>query len=392
MEIALADWIRFRDKLASMSDKASEEMLSWIESKGGYANINKDALISRAYALSTKYGKGAASLADQMYDEVAALSKVTVPAAEVAETASYGEIAKAINGVTKKLTTDKNVSSVVGRYVKRTGADTTLKNARRDGAQFAWVPGGDACAFCATLASRGWQYMSASALKGGHAEHIHAHCMCTYMVRFDNNTKIKGYDPDKYKEMYDSADGSTPQQKINSMRRIQYQENKDKINAQKRANYAAKNNKIKQTGGKITGGHRYIPDKNEGIKGIKAAEQYELYSKVDDSELIAKNTGFTVEEIQQIRSHVFFEKHDLDDGYKRFDPDYDMAVAWKRLQNGDYLPRDITLLRHELLESKLEKEYNITAREAHELTQEKYNWAKQLMKETNGKGEPNGLL
>lgn len=240
MEIALADWINFRDKLASMSDKASEEMLSWIESKGGYANINKDALIARAYALSTKYGEGAASLAAQMYDEVAALSKVTVPAAEVAETASYGEIAKAINGVTKKLTTDKNVSSVVGRYVKRTGADTTLKNARRDGAQFAWVPGGDACAFCATLASRGWQYMSASALKGGHAEHIHAHCMCTYMVRFDNNTKIKGYDPDKYKEMYDSADGSTPQQKINSMRRIQYQDNKDKINAQKRANYNAK--------------------------------------------------------------------------------------------------------------------------------------------------------
>lgn len=82
--------------------------------------------------------------------------------------------------------------------------------------------------------------MSASALKGGHAEHIHAHCMCTYMVRFDNKTQVKGYDPDKYKEMYDSADGSTPQQKINSMRRIQYQENKDKINAQKRANYNAK--------------------------------------------------------------------------------------------------------------------------------------------------------
>lgn len=258
MEIALADWINFRDKLASMSDKASEEMLSWIESKGGYANINKDALIARAYALSTKYGEGAASLAAQMYDEVAALSKVTVPAAEVAETASYGEIAKAINGVTKKLTTDKNVSSVVGRYVKRTGADTTLKNARRDGAQFAWVPGGDACAFCATLASRGWQYMSASALKGGHAEHIHAHCMCTYMVRFDNNTKIKGYDPDKYKEMYDSADGSTPQQKINSMRRIQYQENKDKINAQKRANYAAKNKSLEL----------YRKEKNTGVYKI----------------------------------------------------------------------------------------------------------------------------
>lgn len=240
MEIALADWIRFRDKLASLSDKASEEMLSWVQSKGGYANINRDDLIARAYALTTKYGEGAASLSAQMYDEIATLSKVTVPSAEVAETASYKEVARAINGVTKTLTTDRAVSSVVGRYVKRAGADTTLKNAQRDGAQFAWVPGGDACAFCATLASRGWQYMSASALKGGHAEHIHAHCMCTYMVRFDNKTQVKGYDPDKYKEMYDSADGSTPQQKINSMRRIQYQENKDKINAQKRANYNAK--------------------------------------------------------------------------------------------------------------------------------------------------------
>ena len=45
----------------------------------------------------------------------------------------------------------------VSRLVKRAGADTTLKNAQRDGAEFAWVPHGDSCAFCLTLASRGWQ-------------------------------------------------------------------------------------------------------------------------------------------------------------------------------------------------------------------------------------------
>ena len=45
-----------------------------------------------------------------------------------------------------------------------------LKNALRDGAEFAWVPNGDTCAFCMTLASRGWQRASKRAIKNGHAE------------------------------------------------------------------------------------------------------------------------------------------------------------------------------------------------------------------------------
>lgn len=152
-----------------------------------------------------------------------------------------------------------------------------------------------------------------------------------------------------------------------------------------------KQNEI-QSGGRITGGHHYIDDSHEGARGLKAAEQYERFARVDDSKQIAKNTGFSIKDIQTIRSHVFYEKHDLDKGYMRFEPDYDMAVAWKRLQNGDYLPRDITLLNHELLESQLEKMYNLTAREAHERAQETYNWVNQLLEETDGKGEKDDLL
>lgn len=165
------------------------------------------------------------------------------------------------------------------------------------------------------------------------------------------------------------------------------EERKRRIEELRREREAAK-----QTGGRITGGHHYVADENEGERGKKAAKLYEQFSKIDDSEIIAKNTGLSVEDIQKIRSHVFFEKHDLDDGYKRFAPDYDMAVAWKRLQNGNYLSRDITLLNHELLESYYEKEYNLTAREAHDKTQETYNWIKQLLDETNGKGEEDDLL
>ena len=138
------------------------------------------------------------------------------------------------------------MGNAVGRLVKRTGADTMLKNALRDGAEFAWVPAGDTCAFCITLASRGWQRASKAAIKGGHAEHIHSNCDCTYAIRFDGKSNVAGYDPDQYLRMYEGAEGDTWQEKVNSMRRAQYAENREKINAQKRAAYAAR--KERETG------------------------------------------------------------------------------------------------------------------------------------------------
>lgn len=123
----------------------------------------------------------------------------------------------------------------VSRLVKQAGADTTLKNAIRDGAEWAWVPHGDTCPFCITLASNGWQRASKKALKGDHAQHIHAHCDCEYVIRFDSSTTVDGYDPDKYLEQYYAYGGD-----INAMRRTQYARDRDAINAQKRAAYAAR--------------------------------------------------------------------------------------------------------------------------------------------------------
>ena len=75
-------------------------------------------------------------------------------------------------------------------------------------------------------------------MKGGHAEHIHANCDCTYAVRFDGRSGVQGYDPDRYLAMYENAEGDTPREKINAMRRELYAENKDRINEQKRSAYA----------------------------------------------------------------------------------------------------------------------------------------------------------
>ena len=240
MQITEDDWINYKDKMAALSDKAAENLEMWLQVKGGYQNVSREQLIQYMYGLATYYGEATASLAAEMYDEVAALSGVSVPSAEVAETASYGEIASAVKAVTKNPTTNSNLGNVVVRYVKRAAEDTTLKNAKRDqkmGAQFAWVPAGDTCAFCMMLASNGWQNQSAKAMRNGHASHIHPNCDCTYAVRFDGKSNVKGYNPDKYKAMYQNAEGSSWNDKLNSIRRIQYHENKDRINAQKRKNY-----------------------------------------------------------------------------------------------------------------------------------------------------------
>lgn len=242
--ISLNQWTKYRDVLAKISNKAADEFRDAVFNKNGYfhgvglGNIPRNELIDYAYALVTKYSEAESAAACMFYDELAALSGAIVPSALPAESASISEVGKAINGAIKNSNgNEETVTSTVFRLVKQAGQDTTLQNALRDGAQFAWIPSGDTCAFCIALASRGWQYASKRSIKNGHAEHIHGNCDCAYAVRFNENTDVAGYDPDKYLEEYESAEGDTPEQKINSMRRRYYEENKEKINEQKRSAY-----------------------------------------------------------------------------------------------------------------------------------------------------------
>ena len=236
MKLSASDWLRYIRRLSAINEKAAKLMQSWMV-VNGLGDTN--ALINYAFSLSTKYGEAAASLACEMYDAVAASQGATVAAAEPAATATYQETALAVMGTLKNQR--NTVPDTVGRLVKQAGADTTLQNAARDGAQFAWVPhGGETCAFCMMLASRGWQRQSRKALQGGHAEHIHSHCQCEYAIRFGDSGGVEGYDPDRYLDAYKNADGATWEDKVNAMRREQYAENKDAINAQKRAAYAAR--------------------------------------------------------------------------------------------------------------------------------------------------------
>ena len=75
----------------------------------------------------------------------------------------------------------------------------------------------DTCAFCITLASRGWQHASEAALKGSHAEYIHANCDCELAIRFGGYSSVAGYDPEKYLQQYRAAGGD-----VKAMRRMDY--------------------------------------------------------------------------------------------------------------------------------------------------------------------------
>lgn len=227
MRITATAWAAYTQQLAKLNKKAGQLMADYIAAHG---TGDTDALIAYAHALVTKYGEGSAELACQMYDALAAAAKAGVPAAEPAKTASYGEVARMVQATKAS---QPQMQQGVSRLVKRAGADTTLKNALRDGAEFAWIPQGDTCAFCLTLASRGWQKASQAAIKGGHAEHIHANCDCEYAIRFDGRSTVAGYDPDEYLRRYRAA-GSD----VNALRRVEYAKNKERINAQKRAAYA----------------------------------------------------------------------------------------------------------------------------------------------------------
>ena len=316
MQISAKTWNEYVIRLSRLNQKAGQLMREYIDAHG---TADTDDLVAYSYGLVTKYGEGSAELACQMYEALAEAQGVHVPAAEPAATASYGEVARMVSAT--KDQNPANLSNGVSRLVKRAGADTTLKNAIRDGAEWAWVPHGDTCPFCITLASNGWQKASQKQLKGGHAEHIHAHCDCEFAVRFRSDTTVAGYDPDKYYRQYREAGGD-----INKMRRIDYAANRERINAQKRAAYAARKAYTNQAASAILDASNKIgvnPDVNFVCKLDK-----ELY-KVITEDIRTDEVIITDERIQHIQ-----ERHP--DDYERFS-----AYLAEIVQNPDYIIRDL---------------------------------------------------
>ncbi|MDR0248580.1 MAG: hypothetical protein LBI44_02810 [Oscillospiraceae bacterium] len=111
------------------------------------------------------------------------------------------------------------------------------------------------------------------------------------------------------------------------------------------------------------------------------AERYyeEIRRRKSDAATIAKNTGFSPEDVEKIRRHIFMDEHELGaETPLRFSADYDMAVSWQRLADGrDIKEMDIVLLKHELAELELMAR-GLSYDKAHEKAEAAHNYARYI--------------
>lgn len=123
----------------------------------------------------------------------------------------------------------------------------------------------------------------------------------------------------------------------------------------------ATNTGLKQTGA------RQLLNPNSLRSWDLADDAYaSIRSNSADVAKVAENTGWSESRVARIKEHVFFNEHQLDSGFRRFDADPDIVNAWSRLTTGDHVAGDINLLRHEIFESKFEGIFKTDYRTAHE--------------------------
>ena len=116
-------------------------------------------------------------------------------------------------------------------------------------------------------------------------------------------------------------------------------------------------------------------------RGSEHAERFyeEMRHRKDDVASISMNTGISVEAIQKIKNFIFIEYHHLQDGYKSFYSNADMADSWQRMMSGRFRDVDLLLIKHELLEMEY-IEAGLSQSEAHDKTNKTYNYTLEIDK------------
>jgi len=128
----------------------------------------------------------------------------------------------------------------------------------------------------------------------------------------------------------------------------------------------------------ITGSGGAIPRSDFNRMDAHAELYYEeIRKRKSDVAAIAANTGFSIEDVERIKNHIFMDEHDLGaEEPLRFTPDYDMAVSWQRLIEGKNIQEmDLVLLNHELFELNLMAQ-GLNYDMAHHLAEAKHNYTK----------------
>ncbi len=95
MTIPTKVWLKYVREMSAVSTKATQVMLKYVQ-KYGFANTTE--LLNLAYSLATTYGEAAAACATELYNAIGIAEKAFVPSALPAQTATYNEGAKAVQG------------------------------------------------------------------------------------------------------------------------------------------------------------------------------------------------------------------------------------------------------------------------------------------------------
>lgn len=121
------------------------------------------------------------------------------------------------------------------------------------------------------------------------------------------------------------------------------------------------------------------PEKDPRVNAV-AVKMYEQFrNRKFDYVNVARNTGFSVEQMVIVKNYVFMDCHEFNNGYTLFTASYEMAQSWQRLSEKTpdrILAHDILMLQHELYEIQLLLANNgMSQQEAHTLAAKKYNYS-----------------
>ena len=128
-------------------------------------------------------------------------------------------------------------------------------------------------------------------------------------------------------------------------------------------------------------------DKNDPKHSKRDAYAKQYYSTLrnsnrDDIVLrVAVNADADIASVEKMYAHLFVNKYLLDEGYKSFDPDYDIAQSLQRLRDGKNVQEhDRILIQHEAMEYDLMNSKGMSYEEAHNITNEFFNYQEALEK------------
>ena len=151
-------------------------------------------------------------------------------------------------------------------------------------------------------------------------------------------------------------------------------------------------NRVMKSSGAVYGAWNDRNDPYNKERDRHAQEFYESVrnrNKQHEIVKVSKNSRLSQSDVEKIYNHIFINEYDLEDGWKRFDPSYDMAESWRRLSEiggKNIQPHDLVMLRHELMEHDLMAN-GMRYDEAHELTNKNYNYQKAWVAWMKQKGD-----